>query len=46
MEDIEALALIMEKLINYEGSGFDSLKRDAIKLRKPGDLILIGIKNC
>ncbi len=46
MEDIEALALTMEKLIIYEGSNFDFLKRNAIKLRKPGDLIHIGIKNC
>jgi uncharacterized ferredoxin-like protein len=43
-DDIEVLALTMEKLADEKGAGFDFLKRDAENLRNAGVAILIGIK--
>ena len=43
-DDIEILALTMEKLADEKGAGFDFLKRDAANLRNAGVAILIGVK--
>jgi len=43
-DDIEVLALTMEKLADEKGEGFDFLKRDAENLRNAGVAILIGVK--
>ncbi len=43
-DDIEVLALTMEKLADEKGIDFDFLKKDATNLRNAGVAILIGIK--
>jgi uncharacterized ferredoxin-like protein len=43
-DDIEVLALTMEKLADEKGTDFDFLKKDASNLRNSRVAILIGIK--
>lgn len=43
-EDVEVLALAMEKLADEKGEGFAFLKRDARNLRNAGAAVLIGVK--
>lgn len=44
-EDIEVLALTMEKIGEEKGAGFTQIfKRDAANLRKAGAVVLIGVK--
>lgn len=43
-DDIEVLALTMERLADEKGEGFYFLKRDATNLRNAGAAVLIGVK--